>query len=142
MICALRLADAFAQRYRCLAMTTQAEGANVVEVAFASAFGDGENVVGVPQAFPCAPLESPVGEQRSTPGGTGIAELAGGCDGINPATGADATVALEDLLTEIRGLGAQLPLVDTILRAESEAAARDFERTPAAIAATIGTAGH
>jgi hypothetical protein len=79
-------------------------------------------------------------KERCACGSSGEAELAGSSDGVDAAIGADAAITLEYLFANIGGLGAELPLVNAELRAESEAATRDFEGTPAAEAATIGAA--
>ena len=49
------------------------------------------------------------------------------------ADGADAVVAGEDLVAKVAGIGAETPLVDTVVGAEGAAAfGEDFEVAPAA----------
>ena len=113
------------------AVALEAESAHVREAAFATAFGDGEDVVGVPQVAAEAPV---------------FFELAAGCVielafvfaqgfGVEAARGAHALVAGEDLLAQIAGVGAQLPLVNAGVAAKCEAAGWDFAATAAARAA-------
>ena len=64
-------------------------------------------------------------------------ELPGSGDRVDSALGADAPVALKDFLSQVSRLGAQLPLVDTEVRAEGEAPARDFKRAPSAESAAV-----
>jgi hypothetical protein len=132
--------DAVAQKSGYDAMAAQAEGADVGEVAFATAFDDGHDVIGVPERFARTSAEAPMREERGAAGPSGEAQLAGSSDGVDAAIGADAAIALEYLFANIGGLGAELPLVNAELRAKREAAPRDFEGTPAAEAATIGAA--
>lgn len=124
-----------------IAMAAEAEGAEVGEVALASAFRDGDDVVGLPEGHAEAAGGFPEIEKLEALCAAGVAETAAGGDGVDAAGSAEAAVAEEDLLAEIGGLGTELPLVDTIVRAEGEAAARDFERAPAAEAAAVGSAG-
>ena len=95
-------------------MALEAEGAHVGEIAFASAFGDGHDVVGVPQVAAMAPvpLELAAG---------GVVELAlvlAQGFGIEAALRADAAVAQEDLCAQVAGIGAQLPLMHARVGAE------------------------
>ena len=114
-----------------LSVALEAERAHVGEGAFAAAFGDGEDVVGVPEITAGAPV---------------FFELAAGAVveyafvfaegfGVDAALGADAPVAGEDLGAEVAGVGAELPLVDAGGAAEGESALRDFGAAPAAAAA-------
>lgn len=96
-------------------MTSQAEGADVVEVALASAFDYGNDVVGIPQRFARAGAKTPVHQERCAMGTAGIAELSSSGDGIGFTDSADAAITIEDFFTEIGGLGAQFPLVDAKL---------------------------
>ena len=78
-------------------------------------------------------------------GGAGVAAGAfeGGedGDGVGSADGADATVAGEDLVAEIAGVGAEAMLMDAVIRTKRAAAfGEDFEVAPAAEGEVIGAA--
>ena len=117
-----------------LAVTWKAEGAEVVEVALASAFSDREDVVGVPEGA------AGVDGSHAVEGEAGFAVWASGSlqgvvDGncVGLAEGADASVAGEDLVAEVAGVGAEAPLVDAVVGTEGAAAlVEDFEVAPAA----------
>jgi len=81
-----------------------------------------------------------VGQQRLPVFAAGVADSAPLGDGIDMTAVADAMVAEKNLFAKIAGLRAQLPFVDAVFGAEGEAAGRDFERAPAAEAASVGTA--
>ena len=115
-------------------MAEEAEGAEVVEVALASAFGHGADVVGVPEAAAGGDGLHAVEMQASGAGGSlGSLEGVVGGDGVDVADGADATVAGEDLVAEEAGIGTEAPLVDAVVTAEGAAAfGENFELAPAA----------
>lgn len=121
-------------------MTTEAESADVVEVALAASFRNRQNVVGVPETFARARLETPVGEQGTSLRAARIAKLPCGGDAINTAGRANALVTLEYPFPQVRGLGAQLPLVHTVFRTERKAAPWNFQGTPAAQSTVVGSA--
>jgi hypothetical protein len=119
---------------RGFAVAEKAQGTEVIEIALASAFGYGADVVGVPEtaaggnglhsveAQPCCTSRAP----RSFKGVVGSG-------GIDAADEADAVVAGEDLIAEVAGVGAETPLVNTVVGAEGSAAfGYDFEFAPAA----------
>ena len=87
------------------AVAEEAESAEVREVALASAFGYGADVVGVPEA---AAGGDGLHAVEMKAGGTGWAasslECVVGGDGVDVAGGADAMVAGEDLVTEVAGV--------------------------------------
>src|SRR5215469_12301806 len=103
-------------------MTLQTEGAHVGQVAFASAFGDGEDVIGIPEVAAASPLAFELAASV-------VVELALVFTedfGIEAAQRADAAIAGKDLIAEIAGIGAEAPFADAGFRAEREAALGDF----------------
>jgi len=112
----------------------EAERAEVVEVALASAFRDGEDVVGVPEGAAAGDgLHAIEGEPRGAGWTSTPFEGVVDGDGIGLAESADAVVAGEDLVAEVAGIGAETPLVDAVVAAEGAAAfGEDFEIAPAA----------
>ena len=116
------------------AVAGEAEGAEIVEVALAAAFGYGANVVGVPEGAAGGDGLHAVERQA------GCASVAAGSfegvvdgDGVGVTDGADAAVAGEDLVAEVAGVGAETPLVDAVVGAEGATAlGEDFEITPTA----------
>jgi hypothetical protein len=137
------LAEATAELGGGFAVTEEAEGSEVVEVALASAFGYGADVVGVPQGAAGGDGLHAVEMQTGGAGGTtGSLESVVGGDGVDLAGGADPAVASEDLVAEIAGVGAETPLVDAVVAAEGAAApGEDFQIAPAAEGKVIGASG-
>jgi hypothetical protein len=125
------------------AVTEEAEGAQVVEVALAAAFGHGTDVVGIPQAAASDDGLHAVEMKACGAGGSaGSLEGVVGGDGVYRADGADAVVADEDLVAEVAGVGAETPLVDAVVGAEGAAAfGEDFELAPAAEGEAVGATG-
>jgi hypothetical protein len=122
------------------AVTEEAEGAEIVEVALAAAFGYGEDVVGVPEASARGNrLHTVEAEAGDAGGASGSFEGVVGGDGVDATGCADAAVAAEDLIAEVTGVGAETPLVDAIVGAEGAAAfSEDFEVAPAAERQVVG----
>src|SRR5690242_20609130 len=113
-------------------MTAQTQRLDIVEIAFASALGDRNNVVRVPQTPANACPQPPVRHQHQPVLSARIAQPPLFANRVNPADGAYALVAQKHLLPQIPWLGAQLPLMHAVLGAESETPRRDLQRTPAA----------
>jgi len=116
------------------AVAEEAEGAEVVEVALASAFGYGADVVGVPEGASGGDgLHAVEMEAGGAGRAAGAFEGVVGGDGVDAADSADAAVAGEDLVAKVAGVGAETPLVDAVIAAEGSAAfGDDFEVAPAA----------
>jgi hypothetical protein len=134
MVALAGLAEALAELGGGFAVAEEAEGAEIVEVALATAFSYGADVVGVPEAAAGGDGLHAVEMQAGDSGGSASPfEGVVGGDGVDVADGADATVAGEDLVAQIAGVGADTPLVDAVVAAEGAAAlSEDFEVTPAA----------
>jgi hypothetical protein len=122
------------------AVAEEAEGAEVVEVALAAAFGDWANVVGVPEAAAGSDgLHAVEAEASGAGGASSSLEGVVGRDGVDGADGADAAVASEDLDAEVAGVSAETPLVDAVVAAEGAAAlGEDFEFAPATEGQVVG----
>jgi hypothetical protein len=125
------------------AVAEQAEGAEVVEVALAAAFGYGADVVGVPKAAASGDgLHAVEMEAGGSGGSAGSLEGVVGGDGVDVADGADAVVAGKDLVAKVAGVGAETPLVDAVVTAEGAAAfGDDFEIAPATEGKVVGAEG-
>ena len=122
------------------AVTEEAEGAEVVEVALAATFGYGTDVIGIPETAAGGDGLHAVEAQAGGAGGTSRAlEGVVGGNGVDGADAADAAVAGEDLLAKVAGVGAETPLMDAVVAAEGAAAfGEDFEFAPAAERQAIG----
>lgn len=96
-----------------LAMTTDAESPDVLQVALASTFRDRNDVVGIPET-PAAVVCGPMLEQETAIRATRTPELTHGRKGVDSAGSADAAIAQQNLFAKIAGLGAQLPFVHAI----------------------------
>jgi hypothetical protein len=125
------------------AVAEEAEGPEVVEVALASAFGHGADVVGVPEAAAGGDgLHSVETEACDAGGATGSFESVVGGDGVDMADGADAAVAGEDLVAEVAWVGAETPLMDAVVAAEGAAASgEDLQFAPSAERQAVGASG-
>jgi len=122
-------------------VTEQAKSAQVVEIALASAFGYGADMIGVPEAAARGDGLHAIEMQAGAAGGAACSlESVVGSDGVDVADGADAAIASEDLVAEVAGVGAETPLVDAVVVAEGAAAfGEDFQLTPAAEGEAVGT---
>jgi hypothetical protein len=125
------------------AVAEEAEGAKVIEVTLAAAFGYGADVVGIPEASACGDGFHAIETEASCAGGAaGSFECVEGGDGVDVTDGADAAVACEDLIAEVAGVGAETPLVDAVVAAEGAAAfGENFEFAPAAEGKAVGANG-
>jgi hypothetical protein len=92
-------------------MTAEAESADVFEIALATAFRNGHNVVGIPEAFARAVLQPPKGEEGLTIDAPGEAKTTLRGDSVCPAQLADAVIPQQNLFAKVRRLGAKLPLM-------------------------------
>jgi hypothetical protein len=124
-------------------MAEQAERAYVFQIALTATLRDRNDVVSVPETAAAGdglhPVESKAGGTRCS---TGAFERGVGGDGIDLADGAPATVAREDLVPEIAGIGSQAPLVDAVVAAEGATAfGDDLEIAPTAERKTVGACG-
>jgi hypothetical protein len=116
------------------AVAEKAEGAEVVEVALAAAFGYGTDVVGVPEGAASGDgFHAVEAEAGGSGGAAGSFEGVVGGDGVDLTDGADAVIAGEDLVAEVAGVGAETPLVNAVVAAEGASAlGDDLEFAPTA----------
>ena len=123
-----------------VAVAEETEGAEVVEVALAAAFGYGADVIGIPEGAAGGDGLHAVEMQAGCAGGAaGSFERVVGGDGVDVTDGADAVVAGEDLVAEVAGVGAETPLVDAVVAAEGAAAfGEDLEVAPTAEGEVVG----
>jgi hypothetical protein len=106
-----------------LAVARKAEGAEVIEVALATAFGDGEDMVGVPERAAAGDgLHAVEGEAGNAGIASGSLECSVDGYSVGLAEVADAVIAGEDLIAQVAGVGAETPLVDAIVGTEGAAA--------------------
>jgi len=97
-------------------VAAHAEGADVIEVAFAAALGDGDDVIGVPEG-------TAMREGRGAFRTREAAQAAVFRNGIDAAERAYPAIALEDQFTEVAGVGAETPFADAVGGAKGPAAA-------------------
>jgi len=79
-------------------MATQAERADVIQVALPAAFRHRQNVIGIPQTLAHPRVESPVAHQGRARIAARPLQLAMLFDRVQTAMGANAAVALQYLL--------------------------------------------
>jgi hypothetical protein len=131
-------------------MALQAQGSDVMQVAFASAFYHGNNVIGVPERLSRtgAPLQKSFEPGRAPQ----TLQLPFGSQTIDTATGAHAAIAFQYLFTDIARVAPQAPFFDAPRRTKRVAALGNLQIAPTAQAAAVGalregvpigpTAGH
>jgi hypothetical protein len=113
-------AEALAEFRGCLAMAQKAERTEVVEVALTTAFSHRPNVVGIPQAAARGDgLHAIEPQAGGTSSATGSLQCVIGGEGIDRADSTDAAIARKNLVAKITGVGAQTPLVNAVVTAES-----------------------
>lgn len=121
------------------AVAFETKSAHIGEVAFPTTFGDGDDVVSIPERFTSAQI--PVSESAEAGRSTqalDVMELSGA---IESTDGTHAAIAFENPLAEMAGIAAKLPLFDAPIRAKSETARRDFQLAPAAETAAVRAFG-
>jgi len=117
-----------------LPMAEEAECSDIVQVALAASFGYWEDVVGIPQAAAGGDGLHPVEAQTcSSRSAAGAFECGVYGYGVGVAGGADSAIASEDLIAEVAGVGAEAPLVNTVVAAEGATTpGDDLKLAPAA----------
>ena len=128
---------------RRFAMAEQAERANVVDVALAASFGNGKDVIGVPQAAAAGDGLHAVESESGSASRAASSPECGVCgNGVDVTGGAATAVTGEDLVAKIAGVGAQTPLMDAVVAAEGAAAfGDDLKIAPTAERQTIRAGG-
>lgn len=121
------------------AVAPQAERAHVRQVALAATLGDGDDVIGIPEAL-AAWRNVALAAHRLLHGPALVADAPHQGDGVEAAEGADTAIAGENLVAQVAGIGAQLPLVDAVIAAERPPPLGYLGVAPAAETATVGTA--
>ena len=113
-------------------MALQAQRADVRQVAFAAALNDRCDMVGIPQCPARIDLNAPFVPGPQPCRSAQLSEVVIRGLAIGAANSAYAPVALEDLFPNVPGIAAELPLIDTPLRAEGDPAFGDFKVAPTA----------
>jgi len=113
-------------------MADQAQGSDVLQIAFAAALDHWDNMIRVPKRPSANPLEPPTRQQLLPMSPARPLQVEIGHPAIHPAYRADAPVTGEYLLAQIPGIRAKAPFMDAPIRAEGEPARGDLEVTPAA----------
>lgn len=120
-------------------MAHQTERAEVIQVAFPSPFGDGPDVVSVPERAAGGGAAQPPHRQSFGAGCAAAAlERCIGSDSIQTAESTDTSIAMEDLIAQVSRVGAQAPLMHAEVGAEGPAArSEDLELAPATERASV-----
>ena len=87
-------------------MALQTQGADVLKVAFASAFHDWNDVICIPEAFSRPGAQSPIHKGLQARRTSKPSQLALCMQTIDTATSADPTVAYQNFLTDIARIAA------------------------------------
>jgi hypothetical protein len=92
-------------------MATKAKRADIIEVALATAFRHGKNVIGIPKTLAHSFAESPMLHKADAAVAARPPQLAMFPDRIQAAVSAHAPVTLQNLFAQVPWLRPQLPLV-------------------------------
>lgn len=127
-------AQSLSQLCSCGAMAKEAERSDIVEIALAATFGDGNDVVGLPKAAATGDaLHSVEPHTGVASGAASTLERSIGSQRVDLADGAATAIAREDLVAEIAGIGAETPLMHAVVAAEGAAAfGENLKLTPSA----------
>jgi hypothetical protein len=122
------------------AVAQKAKGAEIVEVALTTALSHWPNMVGIPEAAPRGDgLHAIKPQACGTSSATGSLKCVIGGEGVNRADSTDATITRKDLIAEVAGIGAQTPLMNAVVAAESAAPlGHDLKIAPPAEGQIIG----
>ena len=120
-------------------MAKKTEGPNIIQITLAATLGYRQDVVCVPEAAAAGDGLHTVETETCDAGRTsGAFESGVSGDRVDLTDGAMATVAGKDLIAEITGVGAETPLVDAVVTAESTAAfGKNLKLAPAAERQTV-----
>jgi hypothetical protein len=113
-------------------VAVQAERPDVGEIALASAFHHGHNMVCIPERSPVERPQPPLREKPGTSQTAASADFVVCGYRINAANGADAAIAFESLLAQKARVGSEPPFIDTPFGAKSLASLRHFKVAPPA----------
>lgn len=131
--------QAGAQPLGVVAVTPEAKGPEIRQIALPPSFGHRHDVVGIPEAAaPRVHFELPA-QSSSFPGRDEL-KPAEELQRIQAANRADSPVALEHLGAQISGIGPQPPLMNARVAAKGPAAFGDLGPAPSADAPAVGTA--
>jgi len=119
-------------------MAAETERPNIGEVALAPAFGNGHNVIRVPETPAVQRPQSPVRQQPRANASPAALQLTPRGNRIDAAVGAYAAVSLESLLTKITGIRAKSPLSYAPVGTERVPPLRYFEAAPPAQRTPVG----
>lgn len=120
------------QRIGYISMAGEAECAQVGQIAFAAAFADRQNVVGVPKTFPADRFQTPIVEHDFSVRTARMFQPPKRFDRIDFAKRAASSIARVDALAKIAGVGSQAPLVHAPAGTKRAAAPWNFDRAPSA----------
>lgn len=122
-------------------MALQAQGADVLEVAFTPAFHHGNNVIGIPKRHSGTGAEAPVEQSLQPCCAAQAFQLPPGEQAIDTATGADAAIALQYFFAKVAGVAAQTPFFHAPGGTKRRTALGNLQIAPAAEIAAIGALG-
>lgn len=125
---------------RAEAVAFQAKRSKVRQIAFAAAFGYGNDMISVPNRLAASNL--PVFQRAGACRASQLAQAGELGDTVHPTDGTDASVALQDSLTKVARIGAEPPLLHAPLGTKRPASRRNFEVAPAADAPAIFALGN
>ena len=118
-------------------MAEQAQGADVLQIAFASALYHRNNVIRIPKCSSANSLQTPAREQLLPVRSARPLQVEISSPAIDPADRADTLIAGEYLITQVAGVRTKTPFMHTPIRAKCEPARRDLKVAPAAESAAI-----
>ena len=118
-------------------MTLQTQGADVLEVALASAFHHRNDMIGVPESFPRARTQAPVEKGLQAAGTAQAFQLLLCVQAIDATKSANSTISFQYFVAQVPRIGAQAPFFHAPFRTKGVAAFRHLQIAPAAKIAAI-----
>lgn len=113
---------------RLSAMALQAKSAHIRKVALAATFHNGDDMIGIPQAFSGAQV--PLGGSTEASGSAEMAKMSVGGDAVDTAKSTNAAIPFEHPFSKVARVGAKFPLVDAPIGTERDAARGNLQMAP------------
>jgi hypothetical protein len=136
---ATHLLEPEAKLRRVLLVAPEAQRPDIGKVAFSASFCDGDDVIGIPEA-PSLRMEIQLPSESSPFPHRNQLEPAVELNRVQSADGADSAIPPQHLVSQVRWIGSQPPLVNTVLTAERSPALRYLGFAPAADPSAVRTA--
>lgn len=117
-------------------MALQAKRAHIRNVALPTTFRNGQDVIGIPQAFSGAQV--PLGSKPEASGSAQTTKMSVGGDTVDTAKGTNTAIPFEHLFSKVARVGAKFPFVYAPIGTERDAAGGNLQIAPTAEISSVG----